>query len=538
MIKKPVTPSRSVLERSTTARRVETLKRVSGEAIAKYLASGKLRGAVFDEGFFWCYTGKHWEAISDDEIGRLVQDLDGMEYVINTGKTAEILRQLASAIGSDGDSKSGAALSQLDQLLGEKKNTLGISNSKVEDVLKLLRRRLKHEGFFADAEIGVNLANGFFTCDPRTGKPTRHDHSADHRQRHLLPGAWTEASGAEKPIRDVLMVNFLGDPDAEQKIDAIGEGIAAGMLGLGGRRNSRMIVLVGDSDSGKSTLLDIISGALRPETRTAMPPEEWANGNSRHGMVGKAVNLVAELSRGKPIPANWLKMVSTGDTVPIKKLYLDLGNARIRAQHFFAANPTAMPTIEGGMGREIQKRFLVIEFNRTIPADERDDQVEFIGDKHPDAFAAFVIEGACRYIAQGGFTEPASARAAMDNWANNDTALEWLAERIIVPGLVPDVIEDGEDRTAARPQLYTKQMFQDFEVWHLAEKMRPPSMNSDTFGKRVASALKDKKGVEKMNNGGRGYYGVQVREPTKDMETILVDRVQMEILREQRFHAR
>jgi phage/plasmid-associated DNA primase len=241
----------------------------------------------------------------------------------------------------------------------------------------------------------------------------------------------------------------------------------------------------------------------------------------RYDMVGKAANIVAELTDSKPIPENYLKMGVTGDACVVKKLFNDTVPVRLRVQNIWATNPTTMPVIAGGMGREIQKRFVVLLFPRTIPKDERNDQVEFIGTTYATEFTNFVVEEAGRYIAQGGFTIPVSSAEAMDQWVKNDAALAWLAERLIILGELPmSVTVDNTADPEARELILIKGMWQDFVRWHIAEKLRAPTMVFDRFARRIATALKDRKGVEKANYGGRGYYGVKLREPTEDMERI------------------
>jgi len=51
----------------------------------------------------------------------------------------------------------------------------------------------------------------------------------------------------------------------------------------------------------------------------------------------------------------------------------------------------------------------------------------------------------------------------------------------------------------------------------------------DRFARRIATALKDRKGVEKANYNGRGYYGVKLRPATEDMKTVEEDADEWEI---------
>jgi len=287
-------------------------------ALAQYVEDSLLPAhTVYSEGSFWVYTGMRWEIIPLNQLEGLVEQINRKEYIAEGGQPPK---------------------------------RLSLGDRRVQSIINRLRSRLSRgrEDFFKDAPAGINCANGFVTFGS-DGNPTVIDHSPDHRQRHVLAGRWEPEKGTA-PIRDALRVNFRDGNDAEDKIRLEGQAIAVGLLGLGGQRNSRVVLLVGDSDSGKSTFLDIVSHALPDGSHTAVPPELWGNPNSRFDLVGKAANLVAELTDSKPIPENYLKMGVSGDACPVKKLFRDTETVRLRVQNIWATNPTTMPVIAGGMG--------------------------------------------------------------------------------------------------------------------------------------------------------------------------------------------
>ena len=69
------------------------------------------------------------------------------------------------------------------------------------------------------------------------------------------------------------------------------------------------------------------------------------------------------------------------------------------------------------MDRGVQRRLLVITFNRVIPLDERIEGIgRRIADEETDLLLAWVVEGASRLIRQRNFTVPPSSKQALVDW--------------------------------------------------------------------------------------------------------------------------
>jgi phage/plasmid-associated DNA primase len=56
-------------------------------------------------------------------------------------------------------------------------------------LVRLGAKVLNVQGFFDEQPRGVNCANGFIKFEPGA-PPTLVPHDPEHRQRHVLPGAW------------------------------------------------------------------------------------------------------------------------------------------------------------------------------------------------------------------------------------------------------------------------------------------------------------------------------------------------------------
>jgi phage/plasmid-associated DNA primase len=80
------------------------------------------------------------------------------------------------------------------------------------------------------------------------------------------------------------------------------------------------------------------------------------------------------------------------------------------------------------MDRGVQRRLLVITFNRTIPEDERVENIGLrIADEEADWLLIWAVAGASRLIRQRAFTVPPSSKDALREWLlGADPVLAWI----------------------------------------------------------------------------------------------------------------
>jgi P4 family phage/plasmid primase-like protien len=463
----------AVLKRSRTKNpRLSKLTRISDTAIAKHLANGLLRGAVYSEGDFYCYTGMHWEAIPAHQLSKLVQHLDGTKY-----------------------------------LHKDEEKTLAISAHKVDGVLKLLAHQLAKPDFFREHLPGINCESGFIVIDSG-GNPTLEKHSAGHRQQHVLRGQWTPRAGVGELVRNCLRRNFTGDDDAEQKLDLLAEVAGVAALGLGGSKDGKAVIFVGESaGNGKSTILDLIKAGLPENARTALPPSKFSDTHHAVLLRGKLLNAVAELGTAGVIAGDAFKKMITGDEFAARGLYKDTITYRPRAQHVFACN--AMPPFQGGIDPGVLRRLFILKFNRTIPEKERDGTIDRLPNEHADEFLAWIVDGASRYVRQGGFTVPESSRAELEEWSRRaDPVLGWIADRISPVHATDDKCTSAEAHS-------------DFELYCRAElRMRDRDIpRLKAFVDRCNAAFKGKGEIRHGHSGNfRGFFGMRLRDLSEPMK--------------------
>ncbi len=440
---------------------VEIAGRVREDLMEKH---GKI---VHAEGKFWRYGATHWEAIPDHELRIVTHIYDGAQYKTPKGE----------------------------------KSCVKLGKGRVDSILNELAALLSDESFFADAPVGINCATGFIQFDT-DGKPALLPHDRTHRCRHTLTGRWQPddipLSPPQNLLNRLLHGVFQGDEDAFEKQQLIAEICGAAALGYATKlMHPRAVILKGErAENGKSQILDLARGLLPPSAISSVTAARM--GDERHviGLVGKLLNASDELSSSAAIASETFKAVVTGEPVDGRDVYKSRVEFRPVAQHIFAAN--TLPPFQGGMDRGVQRRLLVVTFNRVIPTAER---VEAIGRRiaaeESDHLLAWAVDGAARLIRQRNFTIPPSSKAALADWIlGADPVLAWLDE----------CVEMEIDNTP----IPTREAYERFSTWATAEgfhRDKLPAING--FVQRV---LANATGAEsKRTNKGRVFLGISIK---------------------------
>ena len=220
----------------------------------------------------------------------------------------------------------------------------------------------------------------------------------------------------------------------------LAEIIGAAALGYATKlQQPRAVILKGETaENGKSEILDLARGLLPPSAVCSLTAARMADERHIVGLVGKLLNASDELTSAAAIASDTFKAVITGEPVHGRDVYKSRVEFRPVAQHLFATN--TLPVFAGGMDRGIQRRLLVIPFNRVVPPEERIEAIgRRVAEQEADLLLAWAVDGAARLIRQRDFSIPASSKAALIDWIYGaDPVLAWLDERVEVRPAIGD----------------------------------------------------------------------------------------------------
>ena len=190
----------------------------------------------------------------------------------------------------------------------------------------------------------------------------------------------------------------------------------------------------------------------------------------------------------------------TGEPISARDLYKSTVNFRSVAQHVFATND--LPNFKGGMDRGVQRRLLVLTFNRVIP---EEDRIEHIGHRitteEPNFLLDWAVQGASRLIKQRHFTEPKSSREALRDWLlGADPVQAWLEEAVtVVLGKEASKVRTGDAHKA----------FKEWAVDAGFNESRLPSVNN--FTQRALAA--DNRITRSRDGKARYLVGLKIDGP-------------------------
>ncbi|MGB3271340.1 MAG: DUF5906 domain-containing protein [Xanthobacteraceae bacterium] len=409
--------------------------------LARELSEDRGGHVVRAEGGFWEFRSTQWSEIPEQRMRLMVHMFDGAR-------------------------------------VGDKGTPLKVGRRMIDGVLSELGAKLGKPDYFECTTVGINAANGVVVFDD-AGNPRLRAHSADDRFRFTIPADFTVHDDMEPPdgsyLHHLISGAFRGDHDAHEKQQLIGEMLGAAALGLATRLpQPKAFVFLGETASnGKSTIARLLSCLLPAGSVSSIPPVAFGDERRIINLAGKAANVADELS-ASAIAGEAFKAAVTGDPLEGRDLYRSAVTFSPRALHCFTTN--TLPRFNGGLDRGLQRRLVVVRFNRSIPESEIiPDIANRIRRDELGLLLQYAVSGAQRLIRNKAYTIPASSKEALQSWLMLDPMHEWFEARIVTADTEP---YDGWPSTG--------RLFSDFKQWAIdeghSERFLPPV---NTFSQRL-----------------------------------------------------
>jgi putative DNA primase/helicase len=344
--------------------------------------------------------------------------------------------------------------------LGDVKGAIALAHHQVSDV-----------EFFTNAPDGIAFSNGFVRVS--AAGTVIEPHSPDHRARFAYPFPYDPVIAAPKRWLKFLYGIFRDDADREERVMLVHEFFGGALVGVS-TRYDKAIMMQGQGDDGKSTLLDIFRAAMPRDTCSAVPPHKLSGYGGecdyfRASIVGKLVNIVSELPESDLLESTGFKAMVSGDVVGARVPCKPAFSFHPVAAHIFAANQ--LPSV-GDMTLGFWRRIIMLPFTRSFDGDpDRDPNIAAEIIKHElGAIVAMMLAGAVRLMAQSSYTIPASHGSAMRAWQlASDPVRQWVGECT-----KPCDSDVGETST---------HLYGSYKDWSVRNGHK--TMAKNTFGKRL-----------------------------------------------------
>jgi phage/plasmid-associated DNA primase len=224
-------------------------------------------------------------------------------------------------------------------------------------------------------------------------------------------------------------------------------------------------------------------------------PSLFGNEYYTHRLIGTMINAADELPE-QAMKSDRFKQVITGEPVAARQIYREAGEVRCLALHFYTCNE--LPLFSGGIDAGILRRLLLIQFNRTIPVEERvEDLGKRIAAEEADLLLVFAAEGLRRVLKQRGYTQPPSSARVMTEYLEEaDPVRGWCAQRLLID-------------PAQSWKLSSAEAYADFTAWCRDQGIKESYIvGNRSFGKRL---LRTDPRIQRLRSDGSYYAGVKLK---------------------------
>jgi putative DNA primase/helicase len=360
--------------------------------------------------------------------------------------------------------------------------------------------------FFAEGPKGIVFANGFLRLR-EDGTLVLEPHSQDHRARFAFRFDFDRQATCPR-WTDYLRTVWLGEGDTDDRIAALQEFVGAALLGCAPRYKTALM-LHGETDSGKSTCLDVELGLYPAETVTSISMHDFQNEYRRAKLAGKLLNTVAEVPSEDLIKSEAFKAIIAGDRIEGRAIRQAPFDFTPVAAHLFAAN--TLPRVTD-RSNAVWSRWLVLTFPRTFSRENAGSNHATVGlagkilATDVPGIVAWAAAGFERLAANDGrYTRPISSTTALAQWRHDSNTVALFFDSDLE--LHPPLSMKSSDLYAA------------YRVWCDGNGFQKP-LSHPTFGREFGNLLRDRTGATIVTKTVRGYTfyeGVRRREPLVDV---------------------
>lgn len=355
---------------------------------------------------------------------------------------------------------------------------------KIIDMMKVLN--LKKEfpscATFDDIIVLKNCA-----VDPAAGQAM--PHSPDHFARNTLGFDFDPKATCplwESTLREI----WRDDTDREEKILLLQEFIGYSLIRS--VRFQKMIWLIGAGANGKSVILDVLGDLVGAANLSAVPFSKFGQRFTLVQLLGKLVNISAEISSTAVLADSELKAVVAGDIVTMERKMEQPFSAKLFVKLWAAANilPKTKDHSHGFF-----RRIFLLTFNRVFSPMEQDKElVTKLKQELPGIFN-WSLSGLHRLLQNDGFTVPASSVSALDEYRTDSNSVALFMRDHLVS--LPD--------SSTSPSSGTRS----FDVYatyvQYCRSNGYAAVSNAEFGKRLTLL-----GIKGRKSNGKMFYPVQV----------------------------
>ncbi len=279
---------------------------------------------------------------------------------------------------------------------------------------------------------------------------------------------------------------FHGDIDKDQKIAFIQEWF--GYCLVPDSSLHKFLWLVGAGGNGKSVVLKILASLVGEDNVSAAYVDRLDRAFVRAELVGKLVNISAEMSAEATLSDGYLKAIVSGDQIEAERKHEKPFKFKPYVRMMAATNhlPQLLDLSKGFF-----RRAIIISFNRDFEGANDDTQLEPKLLAELPGILVWAVAGLKRLRERGQFDIPQSSFAVLAQYRKDSDPVALFVE---------EALEQCND-VRMRPG----DIYETFVKWSRENGFR--QMHIGTFGKRL-SAL----GFKKIRSSGTDFWQAKLKE--------------------------
>lgn len=298
-----------------------------------------------------------------------------------------------------------------------------VTNAVIESIAGLARKMVFRDGHEFDVNRdGINVANGTLYWNGRAWE--LQPHCREHFRTAQAPILYDPAATAPRFTRFLDEI-FRDDADKTARVQLVLEAIGYSLTAS--CKYEKFILLTGQGQNGKSTLLNVLEALAGPAQVSAVQPKEFQSRFQLGYLHAKLINMVREMADGTPFPDNEIKTISSGELITAENKNQDPFSFRPVCTLWFSCN--RMPSVKH-FSTALFRRAIVIGFNRAFSDEEKDvNLIDKLRTELP-GILNLSLSALGGVFQREAFTVPASCAAAREEWRFDcDTVAQFVKDR-------------------------------------------------------------------------------------------------------------
>ncbi|MDD3899426.1 MAG: phage/plasmid primase, P4 family, partial [Syntrophomonadaceae bacterium] len=330
----------------------------------------------------------------------------------------------------------------------------------------------------------INVRNG--RLEWRTGK--LYSHSPGTFEIVQLPVNYDPA--ATCPVFDRYLETTLDKDAAQLAIEIIGYCL------IPDTRYEKAFMLTGSGRNGKSIFLSVIDNLIGTENVSHIALQDLEENKFKAaGLLGKLVNTFADLDSRALKSTTLLKMLTSGDPIDAEKKFKDGFTFTNYARLIFSAN-TIPRTSDTTFA--FYERWVILPFERVFdvnnPNTDPGLREKLSAPEELSGILNKALIGLQNLYLLGGFTQPASVRAALSEYKKQNDSVLAFCDECVEPG-----------RFVSKAAFYNA-----YKMWCEQQGLRPVSQKR--LKPSLLQSFPNVTEARDGNYGSRGWVGIQLND--------------------------